>query len=135
MRTLMVVAAFAAFSSGAFAADKKAERPSVYFVEPKHRSVVGSEFKVVMGVRGKEVRPAGPIDPSSGHHHLLINTKAIPKGAVIPEDSQHLHFDKGETETVVKLPPGKHTLRLQFGNGANQSYGASMGKMITVTVK
>ena len=54
---------------------------------------------------------------------------------VIPADDKHLHFGKGQTETMVKLPPGKHTLMLQFADGAHKSYGPGMSAKIEVTVK
>jgi hypothetical protein len=109
--------------------------PGVYFVEPKNGAIVGQEFKVVMGVRGMEVKPAGEIAPGSGHHHLLIDASPLKKGEVIPSDEHHLHFGKGQTETTVKLSPGKHKLQLQFADGAHQSYGPAMSAIITVTVK
>jgi Domain of unknown function (DUF4399) len=114
---------------------QKAEKPGVFFVEPKNGAKVGAEFKVVMGVRGMEVKPAGDQTPNTGHHHLLIDTKPIKKGDVIPADAHHLHFGKGQTETMVKLTPGKHRLQLQFADGSHRSYGRAMSKTITVTVK
>jgi hypothetical protein len=36
--------------------------------------------------------------------------------APIPCDGHHLHFDKGETETLLDLPPGTHTLQLLLGD-------------------
>jgi hypothetical protein len=46
-----------------------------------------------------------------------------------------MHFGKGQTETEVKLPPGKYKLTMQFANGAHQSYGAGLSKSINITVK
>ena len=34
----------------------------------------------------------------------------------IPADKNHLHFGKGQTETQLQLPTGKHTLQLLLGN-------------------
>ena len=34
----------------------------------------------------------------------------------IPADKNHLHFGKGQTETQLELPKGKHTLQLLLGN-------------------
>ncbi len=126
-----LVLCWAAFAGLAHAKDK----PGVYFVEPKNGAVVGEEFKVVMGVRGYEVKPAGDIVPKTGHHHLLIDAKPVKKGEVIPADEHHMHFGKGQTETMVKLAPGKHKLQLQFADGGHHSYGPAMSKTITVTVK
>jgi len=108
---------------------------SVYFVAPKNGAVVTSPFKVVFGVKGMAVDPAGEIKADSGHHHLLIDADSMKQGETIPADEKHIHFGKGQTETEVTLPPGKHKLTMQFANGAHQSYGPKMSKTIHVTVK
>ncbi len=71
----------------------------------------------------------------TGHHHLLIDSPGVSKGEVIPANDKSLHFGKGQTETDVTLPPGDHTLTLQFGDGAHRSYGPAMSKTIKVHVK
>ncbi|WP_176115977.1 DUF4399 domain-containing protein, partial [Burkholderia cepacia] len=58
----------------------------------------------------------------------------IPKGEVIPASEHSLHFGKAQTETDIQLPPGKHTLTLQFGDGMHRSYGPAMSQTITVNV-
>jgi Domain of unknown function (DUF4399) len=114
---------------------QKMEKPRLFFVEPKNGATVGQEFKVAMGVKGMEIKPAGDPTPNSGHHHLLIDAKPVKKGDVIPADEQHKHFGKGQTETMVTLPPGKHRLQLQFADLAHKSYGPAMRATITVNVK
>ena len=42
---------------------------------------------------------------------------------------------RDRTETELELPPGEHTLRLQFANGAHLSYGEKMSATITVKVQ
>jgi hypothetical protein len=108
---------------------------SVDFSEPKNGDVVSSPFKVAFKVSGMTVAPAGNMTKDTGHHHLLINTSAIPEGGSIPADDAHQHFGKGQTETQVSLPPGRYKLSMQFGNGAHQSYGEKMSKTIEITVK
>lgn len=108
---------------------------SVSFVEPKDGTTVTSPFKVVFGVKGMAVEPAGEIKPNSGHHHLLINLGPIPAGEAIPVDDAHLHFGKAQTEADIKLPPGKYKLTMQFANGAHVSYGPAMSASISITVK
>ncbi|MEW6353491.1 MAG: DUF4399 domain-containing protein [Pseudomonadota bacterium] len=107
----------------------------VHFVEPSDGATLNGEFKVVMGVRGMQVAPAGAVAENSGHHHLLIDAEPIPAGEVVPKSEQHMHFGKGQTETTLKLPPGKHTLTLQFADGSHRSYGEAMRSTITVTVQ
>ena len=54
----------------------------------------------------------------------------------IPNNAQHLHFGGGQTETVLDLPPGKHTLQLLLGDANHVPFNPPvMSKKITVTVK
>ena len=117
------------FSTGATLAQ------SVDFVEPKNGDTVASTFTVRFAVEGMSVAPAGDATPGTGHHHLLIDTADIDENAVIPMDDKHRHFGKGQTETQITLPPGKHRLTMQFADGAHRSYGAKFRKTIEVTVK
>ena len=114
---------------------RTASDKSVYFIEPKDGATVTSPFKVVFGTKGMAVDPAGDIKADSGHHHLLVNLDATKAGEGIPVDDTHLHFGKAQTETEVKLSPGKYKLTMQFANGAHVSYGAPMAATINVTVK
>ena len=109
----------------------------VFFIEPKDDANVAQEFKVVMGVAGMTVKPLGDMSPDTGHHHLLINSENVPSGDFVPVDkpTQYMHFGKGQTETMVKLAPGKYKLTLQFADGAHRSYGESMRATLSVTVK
>jgi Domain of unknown function (DUF4399) len=58
------------------------------------------------------IAPAGVDVPNTGHHHLLIDTDLPPTDQPLPNDFNHLHFGKGQTEAVVDLKPGRHTLQL-----------------------
>ncbi|MDQ3267944.1 MAG: DUF4399 domain-containing protein [Pseudomonadota bacterium] len=116
---------------------KQSSEQRVYFIEPKDGAVVGNEVKVVMGVQGMEIKPAGAVVENTGHHHLLIDVQQqLNSGEAVPTGSdKHLHFGKGQTETSIKLVPGTHTLTLQFANGAHVSYGEKMRSTIRVTAK
>src|SRR6185369_15816358 len=107
---------------------------SVSFIEPKDGATVSSPFKVKFAVSGMDVKPAGDMAANSGHHHLLINADSMKPGELIPADETHMHFGKGQTETEVKLPPGKYKLTMQFANGTHQSYGEGLSKTIHITV-
>jgi len=106
----------------------------VFFVNLEDGDVVTSPLKVEMGVKGMEVEPAGEAHKNKGHHHLLIDQDFTPAEQVIPADSTHLHFGKGQVEAEISLTPGPHKLTLQFANGLHQSYGEKMSKTITVQV-
>lgn len=107
----------------------------VMFDAPADGAEVSSPVKVKMGVEGMEVKPAGEMAPNTGHFHLIIDGDPIPKGQVVPKDETHIHYGKGQTEAEVPLSPGKHTLTLQFADGAHMSYGMDMSATITVNVK
>ncbi len=117
--------------------DGAIKNAKVQITEPKNNAKVGKTFKVKMSVEGLKVRPAGeaPDEMTTGHHHILVDMGPIEAGMPIPNDDKHLHFGKGQTETEVTLPPGKHTLTLQFADGAHRSFGPKMSQTITVTVK
>jgi hypothetical protein len=113
----------------------RAETPRVYFVEPADGAVVASPFTVKFGVEGLALKPAGDPAPDSGHHHLIIDGAATPKGQMIEKTEASLHFGKAQSETELTLPPGKHTLTLQFGDGGHLSYGPALSSTISVDVK
>ena len=127
-KSLSLSACLLAFASAAFA-------QSVDFVEPKDGATVPSTFKVKFAVDGMKVAPAGDTNEGTGHHHLLIDTADIPQGEVIPMNDSHRHFGKGQTETEITLPPGRHRLTMQFADGAHRSYGEKMRKSIEVEVR
>lgn len=84
----------------------------VYFVNLKDGDKVKSPFKVQFGLSGMGVAPAGTEKANTGHHHLLIDA-AIEGEALnesIASDDQHKHFGLGQTETMLTLTPGRHTL-------------------------
>ena len=89
----------------------------LYIAEPKNGASIKGPVKVVMGLSGMGVAPAGTDYPETGHHHILVNVDTVPPAdAVIPADDKHRHFGKGQTETMLTLPPGRHTLQLLFGD-------------------
>lgn len=90
---------------------------SVYFISPAHGETVASPFKVRFGLTGMGVAPAGVDVSKTGHHHLLIDLSGqADLHSPVPKDDQHLHFGNGQTETMLDLPAGKHTLQLLIGD-------------------
>ena len=101
---------FLFFSISAFSAE-------VYFVSPSDGDEVSSPVEIVFGLRGIGVAPAGINFPNTGHHHLLVDLEALPNlNESIPADENHIHFGKGQTQTLLALDPGEHTLQLLFGD-------------------
>ncbi|MGF6371532.1 hypothetical protein OKW40_004282 [Paraburkholderia sp. RAU6.4a] len=122
-------------AAGLLAGSGVAQAEGVTFVQPADGATVTNPVHVVFGLDGMKIAPAGTLTDGTGHHHLLIDGKPLPKGEVVPATNKSLHFGKGQTETDLTLPPGDHTLTLQFGDGAHRSYGPEMSKTITVHVK
>lgn len=89
----------------------------VFFVNLSDGESVTSPVTVRFGINGMSIVPAGINKPMSGHHHLLINLENLPDMTKpIPADKNHLHFGKGQTEAIIELPKGKHSLQLLLGN-------------------
>lgn len=89
----------------------------VYIISPQNGSKVTNPVTVQFGLSGMGVAPAGVERPATGHHHLLIDIEDPPEpGKLIPADERHRHFGGGQTETVLTLTPGTHTLQLLLGD-------------------
>ncbi|MEQ8625397.1 MAG: DUF4399 domain-containing protein [Vicingaceae bacterium] len=110
------------------------EGAKVYFKNLKDGDVINSPVALSFGVEGMEVEPAGELNQGMGHHHIIIDGEPLPKGTVVPADSVNIHYGKGQTEVEVELPPGQHTLTMQFADGYHQSYGEQMSAQVVITV-
>lgn len=108
---------------------------SVDFITPKNKEVVPSTFPVEFTVEGMSVAKAGNMKANTGHHHLIVDGKPVPKGKLVPKNETHFHFGDGATKTQLTLTPGLHTLTLQFADGAHKSFGKKFSKTISVEVK
>ncbi len=106
----------------------------VFFSGPKDGAEITEPVKVVMGVEGMEIKPAGEVIKGTGHHHVLINKDFMPPGQVVPTDNSHRHFGKGQTEAVLDLPVGEYKLTLQFADGLHRSYGEKLSATINIKV-
>ena len=115
-----------------------AEDATVYIGWPNNGQVIpkGRPFRVWFGLRHMGVAPKGVQFPNTGHHHLLIDTELPPLDQEIPSDRQHLHFGAGETETLLELPPGRHTLQLLMGDDRHVPHAHPVhSKKIAITVR
>ena len=88
-----------------------------YIIEPVDGARVASPVRVVFGLKGIGVAPAGVDRNDAGHHHLLVDT-GMPSNLAIPlpNDEQHRHFGGGQTEVELTLAPGRHTLQMVLGD-------------------
>jgi hypothetical protein len=112
---------------------------TAYFVNIKNGDTVTSPFKVIFGLTpNMGVAPSGVEKANVGHHHLLVDTTLKPDELTQPitVDGQHIHFGKGQTETMVTLPAGKHTLQLQLGDWTHIPFNKPVqSEVISITVK
>jgi Domain of unknown function (DUF4399) len=110
-----------------------------YFQNLKNGDTVTSPFKVLFGLSANMgVGPAGVEKEKVGHHHLLIDTTLSDEEMTQPiiMDDQHKHFGGGQTETMVTLPPGKHTLQLVLANWTHIPFKPPVqSEVITITVQ
>ena len=108
----------------------------LYIGWPQDGQTVTSPFKVWFGLRNFGVAPAGVTKTNTGHHHLLIDTDLPPLDQEIPNDRNHRHFGLGQTETMLELPPGTHTLQLLLGDADHVPHDPPvMSKRITIHVR
>jgi Domain of unknown function (DUF4399) len=109
-----------------------------YIINLKDGDEVTSPFLVQFGLSGMGVAPAGVEKPNTGHHHLLIDTTMTEEEMKqpIPADDTHKHFGGGQTEAMLTLPPGKHTLQLLLADWTHIPHAPPvMSEPITITVK
>ena len=89
----------------------------LYIGWPNDGEVINTcQVRVWFGLRNMGIAPAEIVAPNTGHHHLLVDIALPPMDEPIPNDRNHLHFGGGQTETVVELSPGTHTLQLLMGD-------------------
>ena len=126
-------------AASAFAADRIAAPAGaeVYFIAPQNGAKLHSPVTIKFGLKGMGIAPAGIKFDNTGHHHLLIDTDVgeLKLDAPMPATDKIVHFGKGQTETTMTLPPGKHTLQLVFADYLHQSFDPPLtSKKITITV-
>ena len=146
MRTIVVAGLLAicvvgaAFAQGA----PSNQGAKVYFINLADGDAVTSPLGILFGLSGMGIAPAGVEMEGAGHHHLLVDRPPLGQGEdgadellySIPTDDNHRHFGGGQTETVLKLAPGAHTLQLVLGDYAHAPHSPPvMSEVVTVTAK
>jgi hypothetical protein len=145
MIRVLFVATAIALPTAVFAGETpSAENAKVYFVNLEDQAEVRSPFKVIFGLSGMGIAPAGVEAENTGHHHLLVNRPPLGQGEdgeeefeySLPSDENHIHFGKGQTETTLELPPGKHTLQMVLGDWSHVPHDQPVvSEVIEITVK
>ena len=138
MRRPVLIFLFAAIVLPAPAiAEPSAAGAKVYIVWPRDGArIKGGKFWLRMGLINMGIAPAGVVSPGTGHHHVIVDAGLPALDEPIPNDTNHLHFGKGQTEARIELPKGKHTLQLLFGDTGHTPHTPPLySEMITITVR
>jgi hypothetical protein len=138
LRRSLLIAALVGIPAMALSETAAPPGASVYIISPKDGDTVSSPFKVQFGLTGMGIAPAGIEKPKTGHHHLIIDAtlSAEELKQPIAGDAKHVHFGGGQTEAMVTLPPGQHTLQLVLGDWSHVPFDPPiMSAVVTVTVK
>lgn len=109
---------------------------AIYLIAPADGEVVEGPVTVKFGLHGMGVAPAGVDKSGTGHHHLLIDAGGLPPlDKPLPNDARHRHFGGGQTQTVLDLEPGEHTLQLILGDHRHIPHDPPLvSEEITITV-
>jgi hypothetical protein len=118
LRRLVLAVALALAATSALAGPTPAPKNArVYIIWPREGARFAGPFWCRFGLRNMGVAPAGVRRPNTGHHHLLIDVvEPLDLNLPIPHDKAHRHFGAGQTEALIDLPPGPHTLQLVLGD-------------------
>ncbi|MEO0343763.1 MAG: DUF4399 domain-containing protein [Pseudomonadota bacterium] len=145
MKSLLALAITSVSAAVAFAGDTPSNPDAkVYFINLEDGATVSSPVKINFGLEGMGIAPAGVEIEMTGHHHLLIDRPGIGEtdfGAEefelgIAADENNKHFGKGQTETVMELEPGEHTLQLVLGDAFHIPHDPPIySEVITITVE
>ena len=139
MKGLFLVLGVCLAAAVALAAERTAAPAGaeVYFITPQDGATLHGPVTVRFGLKGMGIAPAGIKFDNTGHHHLLIDTdiSEVNLDAPMPATDKILHFGKGQTETSLTLPAGKHTLQLVFADYLHTAFDPPLhSKKITITV-
>lgn len=107
-----------------------------YIISPADGEVVPPTFTVRFGLTGMGVAPAGIDKANTGHHHILIDLDELPDmNLPLPTSDKVVHFGGGQTQTVLTLEPGTHSLQLLLGNHLHIPHrNPVLSEKITITV-
>lgn len=139
--TATVLTAFLVLTTSGATADERTQAPSnayLYIGWPNDGEVLpaGRPFRVWFGLRNMGLAPKDVDVPNTGHHHLIIDDDLPALDEEIPSDRNHLHFGAGQSETMIELPPGTHTLQLIMGDANHVPHNPPVySKKIRVYVK
>lgn len=145
-KAVLICAMAALLAAGTSYAGETPSAPGTkqYFVNLNDGDTVSGPVLVIFGLSGMGVAPAGVDKPNTGHHHVLLNRPPIGEGEdgadefnySLPADENNIHFGGGQTEAVLDLPPGQHTLQLLLADKDHIPHNPPVySEVITITVE
>ena len=91
------------------------EGAKAYFIDLQDGDNVKSPLLIRFGLTEQMgIAPALADWPDTGHFHLIIDSK--PPNPDRPISNKHLHLHKGQTQAIVELKQGPHTLQIVMGD-------------------
>ena len=113
------------------------EGAKVTILEPADGASVTSPVTIKFGIEGAELAPAGVVKENSGHHHLLIDMETLPPlDQPLPFNEHVMHFGHAQTQAVINLAPGPHTLQLILAAGNHIPHNPPvMSPKVNIVVK
>ena len=111
------------------------EGAKAYFIDLKDGDNVKSPLLIRFGLTEQMgIAPALADWPDTGHFHLIIDSK--PPNPDRPISNKHLHLHKGQTEAIVELSKGRHTLQIVIGDYSHIPHDPPvMSEQITINVE
>lgn len=107
----------------------------VYFTNLQDGANVESPFKVAFKAENLIVEPATMgVTEGHGHFHIIVDGSLASPSEPMNKDATHIHYGDGQSEGVLDLPVGQHTLILQFAKGNHVPYDPPIYQQITVNV-
>ena len=111
------------------------EGAKAYFIDLQDGDNVKSPLLIRFGLTEQMgIAPALADWPDTGHFHLIIDSKTPNPDR--PISNKHLHLHKGQTEAIVELKKGRHTLQIVMGDYSHIPHDPPvMSEQITINVE
>ena len=111
------------------------EGAKAYFIDLKDGDTVKSPLLIRFGLTEQMgIAPALADWPDTGHFHLIIDSKTPNPDR--PISNKHLHLHKGQTEAIVELKKGQHTLQILMGDYSHIPHDPPVfSEQITINVE
>ena len=107
----------------------------VYFINLIEGQKIKSPYLVQLGLTSEMgIAPALADWPDTGHHHIIIDSTITKMNKSI--SNKHVHLGKGQTEILLKLASGKHTIQIFFGDYSHIPHDPPvMSEILNITVE